>query len=207
MTPRELSMDPRAVRTRTALLNATKELLLHYRVDELSLSQIVKYAQVSRQACYEHFHDKDALILAAGCDICLPAYESFVNDIVIDETYPDQVVRLVKHLERYDKAVKHLINSSVHGHLNDKICNILADAYLKKIYTQIESGEEIALTEETLRDTARFMAAGTQDILIDGMLRDREHEETAQRVENVRAALNLVIGALRATSGGAADEQ
>lgn len=95
----------------------------------------------------------------------------------------------------------------MHGHLNDKICNILADAYLKKIYTQIESGEEIALTEETLRDTARFMAAGTQDILIDGMLRDREHEETAQRVENVRAALDLVIGALRATSGGAADEQ
>ena len=173
--------------------------MLHYRVDELSLSQIVKHAQVSRQACYEHFHDKNALILAAGCDICLPAYGAFVDDIVIDETYPEQVARLVKHLERYDQAVKHLINSSVHGQLNDKICKVLADAYLKKIYTQIEAGEEVALSEETLRDTARFMAAGTQDILIDGMLRDREHEETAQRVENVRVALNLVIGALRAT--------
>ncbi|WP_083428347.1 TetR/AcrR family transcriptional regulator [Corynebacterium sp. NML140438] len=207
MTSRELSMDPRAVRTRTALLGATKELLLHYRVDELSLSQIVKYAQVSRQACYEHFHDKDALILAAACEICLPAYQAFVNDIVIDETYPDQVEWLVHHLGRYDKAVKHLINSSVHGRLNEKICQILTDAYLKKIFAQIEAGNPIELSEETLRDTARFLAAGTQDILIDGMLRDRENDETAQRVENVRAALELVIGALRATGGGADIEQ
>ena len=49
MARRESSSDPRAVRTREALISATIALLVDHKVEDLSVSGIVKAAQVSRQ--------------------------------------------------------------------------------------------------------------------------------------------------------------
>ena len=68
------SQDPRALRTRKALIDATMRLLNDYEVADLNVSQIVKEAGVSRQVFYQHFEDRDALVLATAAQWVLAAY-------------------------------------------------------------------------------------------------------------------------------------
>lgn len=189
MARRESSTDPRAVRTREALLSATKQLLNDHPVDKLSVSQIVKAARVSRQVFYEHFIDKNGVILAAAEDILLPAYEEFADHFINDSSYVEQVTRLVAHMHEYDAAIKHLIESSVHGVLNRRICEVMVNKIAPKLEASfIEEGVEY--NEETLQDTARFLVVGTQEIFIAGMRYDLDAEETARRVANIQHILS-----------------
>ena len=61
---RSESTDPRALRTRKALVDAALRLLNEHEVADLNVSQIVKEAGVSRPVFYQHFADRDALLSA-----------------------------------------------------------------------------------------------------------------------------------------------
>ena len=66
MTRREASKDPRAVRTRQALISATLDLLEQHSAHDLSVTTIVREAGVSRQVFYEHFTDRDGVVFAGS---------------------------------------------------------------------------------------------------------------------------------------------
>ena len=68
MARRELSQDPRAVKTRNAIIKTTTELLNEHRVEDITVSQIVNAAGMSRQVFYEHFKDRDAAV-TMSCSI------------------------------------------------------------------------------------------------------------------------------------------
>lgn len=65
MARRADSTDPRALRTRQALLDATLDLVREQRAETISVAQIIDRAGTSRQAFYEHFDDRDDAIVAA----------------------------------------------------------------------------------------------------------------------------------------------
>ena len=58
------SRDPRAVRTRSRILDATEELIQAHRVEDISVSQIVSAVGTSRQVYYSHFEDRDSAVTA-----------------------------------------------------------------------------------------------------------------------------------------------
>ncbi len=62
---RGLSADPRAERVRTRLRAAAFELAHERAVDEITVGELVTRADVSRQAFYRHFRDRDDAVAAA----------------------------------------------------------------------------------------------------------------------------------------------
>lgn len=57
--------DPRAIRSRAALLAIAEQLLGEARADELTVTEVASRAGVSRPTFYQHFADVPALIAAA----------------------------------------------------------------------------------------------------------------------------------------------
>lgn len=188
MARRESSVDPRAVRTREALVGATIELLATKRVDQLSVSAIVKAARVSRQVFYEHFQDRDGVVLAAGEAVLVPAYSEFAANFVGDTSYPEQVRHLSVALEPHRQMVCHLIDSPVHARLNQTLSNLLFSPIRDGLKELLEAqGKHVS--GQLLDDTAMFMISGTQYLFISAY-RDRLGAEvTAERIEQVRRLL------------------
>lgn len=59
-------IDPRAARTRDALIAAALELLATREVVDISITEVVQLAGVSRPSLYQHFGDVPALVSAAA---------------------------------------------------------------------------------------------------------------------------------------------
>lgn len=188
MVRREASTDPRAVRTHDALVNATIELLEEQPASDLSVTTIVQRARVSRQVFYEHFADRDAVLLAAGKAVFGPVYVQFADHFAPDEGYPHQVAALITGLRDREPAVRALIDSSVQGEITNYLLDILAEViepelrrYLDKVGPKVEDG--------MVQDTARFLAAGTQAVFKRGLLDHTVPEEVGMRIETVRRVL------------------
>lgn len=59
------ALDPRARRTRQAILAAFTALVLHRRYDAIRTADLIAAAGIGRSTFYEHFHSKDAVLVAA----------------------------------------------------------------------------------------------------------------------------------------------
>jgi AcrR family transcriptional regulator len=68
----ELHLDPRAKRTREAILNAFVGLALERRYDAIRTTDLIAAAGVGRSTFYEHFRSKDDVLVAAMDPILLP---------------------------------------------------------------------------------------------------------------------------------------
>ena len=62
----EDDVDPRAKRTRAAILGAFTALLLSRRYDAIRVADLIAAAGVGRSTFYEHFRGKDEVLLAAA---------------------------------------------------------------------------------------------------------------------------------------------
>ncbi|QYH18969.1 TetR/AcrR family transcriptional regulator [Corynebacterium aquatimens] len=188
MARREASTDPRAVRTRQALLNATVTLLDSTPAHELSVTSIVREAGVSRQVFYEHFADRDAVLLAAGLAVIEPAYREFVETFSPNTDYPQQVARLFEGLGEQDNAVRSLMNSAARGELNNHVVEILYGPVREQLVQHLEAAD-VQATDSMVDDTAYFLAAGTQAVFARGFAERVPAEELGQRIEDVRRTL------------------
>ena len=82
MARREGSMDPRAVRTRGAFLNATRELQLENKTEDITVSAIVKRAGMSRQVFYEHYDGRDAVVGALIEHTFRPVIDAYIKEYI-----------------------------------------------------------------------------------------------------------------------------
>src|SRR5215208_3094032 len=67
MAARAHSVDPRAERVRARIREAAFELAHERPVDQLTVGDVVARAEVSRQAFYQHFRDRDDAVATAFC--------------------------------------------------------------------------------------------------------------------------------------------
>lgn len=132
------STDPRALRTRDALVQAVLRLLNDHDVADLNVSQIVKEAGVSRQVFYQHFADRDALILAAAADWVLAAYERFAERFEIDQNFEASVVELVSVVDGRNEAAVRLIDSPVHTVLDNEVQRVMQDTMREQLLPRAE---------------------------------------------------------------------
>jgi AcrR family transcriptional regulator len=61
--------DRRVRRTRAALFAAARRLVTERRTTEVSVTELADAADVSRRVLYQHFGDRDALLVAAAVDL------------------------------------------------------------------------------------------------------------------------------------------
>lgn len=59
--PSRSELDPRALRTRTALMDAVQTLMIHTELRDLTITQVVHQAGVNRSSFYQHYRDLHSL--------------------------------------------------------------------------------------------------------------------------------------------------
>ena len=177
------STDPRAIRTRNALVQATIGLLKTHTVAELNVSQIVKEAGVSRQVFYQHFTDRDGLVLATAKDMIKEAYEGFAARFSMDRDFQAAVTALMETLTDHYEAAVHIIGSPVHSQLDQEVVRIMLPT-MREALREREGADP-----QLLDDMAKFYIAGCQHLLEEGVRQGATPEEIGQRVELVRRVL------------------
>lgn len=181
------STDPRALRTRKALVDAVLRLLNDHEVADLNVSQIVKEAGVSRQVFYQHFADRDALIVAAAADWVMDAYERFADRFSIDQNFEASVVELASVAADKGVAAGRLIDSPVHTVLDNEVQRVMQQTMREQLLPRAQEWE--AADDQLIADMSRFYVAGMQR-LIEQCVRDGcTAEEIGRRAEAVRRVL------------------
>lgn len=181
------STDPRALRTRNALVQAVLRLLNDYEVADLNVSQIVKEAGVSRQVFYQHFADRDALILATAADWVLAAYERFAERFEIDQNFEASVVELVSVVEGKNEAAVRLIDSPVHTVLDNEVQRVMQDTMREQLLPRAQEWE--AADDQLIADMSRVYVAGIQRLIEQCVREGCTAEEIGRRAEAVRRVL------------------
>ncbi|MBF4547295.1 TetR family transcriptional regulator [Corynebacterium afermentans subsp. lipophilum] len=181
------STDPRALRTRKALVDAVLRLLNDHEVADLNVSQIVKEAGVSRQVFYQHFADRDALILAAAADWVLDAYERFAERFEIDQNFEASVVELASVVDGKNEAAVRLIDSPVHTVLDNEVQRVMQDTMREQLLPRAKQwGDADA---ELVADMSRVYVAGIQRLIEQCVREGCTAEEIGRRAEAVRRVL------------------
>ena len=181
------STDPRALRTRKALVDAVLRLLNDYEVADLNVSQIVKEAGVSRQVFYQHFADRDAVILAAAMDWVLDAYEHFADRFKIDKNFEASVVELASVVDGKNEAAVRLIDSPVHSVFDNEVQRVMRDTMREQLLPRSkEWGDADA---ELIDDMSRVYVAGMQRLIEQCVREGCTAEEIGRRAEAVRRVL------------------
>lgn len=181
------STDPRALRTRKALVDAVLRLLNDHEVSDLNVSQIVKEAGVSRQVFYQHFADRDALILAAAMDWVLDAYEHFADRFKIDKNFEASVVELASVVDGKNEAAVRLIDSPVHSVFDHEVQRVMRDTMREQLLPRSkEWGDADA---ELIDDMSRVYVAGMQRLIEQCVREGCTAEEIGRRAEAVRRVL------------------
>ena len=181
------STDPRALRTRNALVQAALRLLNDHEVADLNVSQIVKEAGVSRQVFYQHFADRDALILAAAADWVLDAYERFAERFKIDQNFEASVTELASVVDGKNEAAVRLIDSPVHTVLDNEVQRVMQDTMREQLLPRAKQwGDADA---ELVADMSRVYVAGIQRLIEQCVREGCTAEEIGRRAEAVRRVL------------------
>lgn len=181
------STDPRALRTRKALVDAVLRLLNDHEVSDLNVSQIVKEAGVSRQVFYQHFADRDAVILAAAMDWVLDAYEHFADRFKIDKNFEASVVELASVVDGKNEAAVRLIDSPVHSVFDHEVQRVMRDTMREQLLPRSkEWGDADA---ELIDDMSRVYVAGMQRLIEQCVREGCTAEEIGRRTEAVRRVL------------------
>ncbi|MFE2290741.1 TetR/AcrR family transcriptional regulator [Streptomyces sp. NPDC059452] len=142
-------VDPRVLRTRALLRSAALELAAERDVESLTIADIAERATVNRATVYQHYKDRDALLLdameeeigrlahaAARCPLTRPA----------DRT-PDELVELFRHVEANATLYRRMLGPTGAA----RFINELRDLLAQEVETQLhdEKAAETAAGTET----------------------------------------------------------
>ncbi len=185
---RSESTDPRAIRTRNALVTAAIEFLRKYPANKMSVSQIVKDAGVSRQVFYQHFPDLNALIYTAGTVVLGGAYERFGANFHKADDFEEAIKMLTTNLSPDYSVIMNLVDSPVHAQLDNFIFEIMLPTLRDELQLYME-GLGYEHSEESLELLARFFIAGGQQILENGVRAGAREEELARDISKIAEIL------------------
>lgn len=185
MAARANSADPRAERVRTLLREAAFALVHERPVDQMTVGDIVARAEVSRQAFYQHFRDRDDAVATAFT----AAFAAATADIGGDAR--SRILRL------FDFAADH----------RSMYRNVVPSAVVQRVVTAFRAEllapcEEIAtlampvvtpIASLTPDAVTRFLVGGFMEVLRSWM----EDPDSTDLRGRVTAALDTVNALLR----------
>ena len=110
----------RAGRSRGALLEAFRELVLKNRYDDLKISQIVAKAQVARSTFYVHYESKDQLLLEG-----LAGPFSALADAIVLESSTEALISSLEHFWEHRQVTKALLTGPMRGPVHRLLVSLL----------------------------------------------------------------------------------
>jgi len=105
--------NAKAERSRGALLDAFRELVLKTRYDEVKVSQIVARARVARSTFYAHYQSKDQLLLEG-----LSGPFAAMADAVVPGSSTDDLTTSLEHFWEHRRVARALLSGPMGGPLH-----------------------------------------------------------------------------------------
>lgn len=153
LSPHAPAKDRRVRRSRSALLEATVDLVTAHGTAAVPLSEIAETADVSRQLVYQHFGDRDTLLLEAAVDLIGSELLPRLDDA--GETR-ERALLVARHFAAHRGFYRAVCRSSAAFALNRALTGLL-----------LEAGREVvghALGEDAddreVEDLSLFLAGG-----------------------------------------------
>ncbi len=140
MAARANSIDPRAERVRTRLREAAFALAHERPVDQMTVSDIVARASVSRQVFYQHFTDRDDAV-ATAFNV---AFAAATADIGGDARA--RVLRLFDFAAEHRSMYRNIVPSAVTGLTPESVSRFLVGGFMEVLRSWMESPDPTDLS-------------------------------------------------------------
>lgn len=153
LSPHAPAKDRRVRRSRSALLEATVDLVTEHGTAAVPLSEIAETADVSRQLVYQHFGDRDTLLLEAAVELLeselLPRLEGVGGT-------RERALLVARHFASHRGFYRAVCRSSAAFALNRALTGLLLDA--GREVARHALGEDAE--EREVEDLSLFLAGG-----------------------------------------------
>ncbi|OIR44138.1 hypothetical protein BJP08_01815 [Corynebacterium sp. NML140438] len=183
MARRERSQDPRAVKTRNAIINTTTELLNENRVEDITVSQIVNQAGMSRQVFYEHFKDRGAAVRAAIQRALAPAVNDYIDTYNKTHEMPQALQALFTQLAEVRGLLRNVLNGPAHATL--MACFTTPEMPMLHDMVNSIRTEVTPMTDEEAADVASYLCSGAFSIFMKSATESENYEEAVKRAMSV----------------------
>lgn len=183
MARRERSQDPRAVKTRNAIINTTTELLNENRVEDITVSQIVNQAGMSRQVFYEHFKDRDAAVRAAIQRALAPAVNDYIDTYNKTHEMPQALQALFTQLAEVRGLLRNVLNGPAHATL--MACFTTPEMPMLHDMVNSIRTEVTPMTDEEAANVASYLCSGAFSIFMKSATESENYEEAVKRAMSV----------------------
>ena len=187
--------DRRVRRSRAALIQAAIALVTERGTAAIPISDIAAAADVSRQLVYQHFGDRDALLLEAALDLARTELLPRFADVASPEGRERALV-LTRHFAEHRVFYRAMLNSSSAHALTKALSGLIIPVNRRAIDAQF--AEEYDPQE--LDDLAVFVTGGGATV-VNAWVTDADDpldpEDLADRLIGL---LGVITGALRRTT-------
>ena len=183
MARRELSQDSRAVKTRNAIINTTTELLNENRVEDITVSQIVNKAGMSRQVFYEHFKNRDAAVRVAIQRALAPAVDDYIETYNKTGEMPQALQALFTQLAEVRCLLSHVINGPAHATL--MACFTTPEMPMLHDMVNTMRAEVTPMTDEEAADVASYLCSGAFSIFMKSATESENYDEAVRHAMSV----------------------
>lgn len=187
MARREGSMDPRAVRTRGAFLNATRELQLENKTEDITVSAIVKRAGMSRQVFYEHYDGRDAVVGALIEHTFRPVIDAYIKEYIESDNPRAAIDVLVGGM--YEE--RDLLLNVVGGPVLPAVLEVFTTPKQPMLRNAVDSLQERLgkIDQQYQEDLGDLLRAGAFRLMVKSVREAGSAAEAADRVAEVLGIL------------------
>jgi AcrR family transcriptional regulator len=155
-TTNEPTVDRRVRRSRAALMRAAIDLVSERGTTAVPVAEIADAADVSRQVLYQHFGDRDALLLAAALDLVERELLPTIADESTGANSRDRVLLLARHFAAHQDFYRAMLTGPNAYALNRELAERFT--VINRISVRRRFGDDLA--DETAGDLASFITGG-----------------------------------------------
>ncbi|MFI1213459.1 TetR/AcrR family transcriptional regulator [Streptomyces sp. NPDC020802] len=189
----EPARDRRVRRSRAALMQAAVALVTERDTAAVSLSDIAEAADVSRRVVYQHFGDRDTLLLEAGLDLARRKLLPGLADGFQQMTAREQTLAVCRHFADHRTFYRALLTASCAFALDRGLISLLLPVNRQSM--QRFYGDRLA--PEAIDDLAAFLSGGGASLVTTWVVEGAEPldpEAFTDRLLRVTSALMPDVG-------------
>jgi AcrR family transcriptional regulator len=185
--------DRRVRRSRAALMHATITLVSERGTADVPISDIAEAANVSRPVVYQHFGDRDTLLLESALDLAARELMPRITDPDHALTSRARALALPRHFADHRAFYRAMLTSSCAFALNRSLSGLLIPVNRQLVLQMF--GE--SLDAQSVEDLATFLTGGAAAFVNTWVVESPDPLDPEEFTDRLIRMLPLAVTALR----------
>lgn len=186
---KNIRSDRRVEKTRNAIINALKEMIIEKDFNEITIKELAERANINRKTFYLHYESMEEILFDVTVELSEQVFESLNNKGFFDPN----VIGITPLIETINELInsnyeltRKLISANSYRFFSRNIKDLIKDAVIRKIKKHID------MSEYKMNLVGDFIASGLSKLLKDWF------ENQQLTINEVSAfASNLIYGGIK----------